>query len=227
MASKLAPRTRDPERTRTAILDAAGALFAERGHGAVSLAEIGERAGVSRATPGYFFGSKDGLYRAVLERCFADALETVRVGRLRAERSGRPPVDVLAGAVSDYVDFVAAHPVFVRLIQRDALGEGPGTGDLPLSQAVGTEAVDALAHELGFPRRARSAVRHTLLSLIALTWFPQLHGSTLVRAIGLDPTDPKFVRDRKRHITALLAGALPARTRTRTSTRTASRRSSR
>ncbi len=215
MASKLTPRARDAVRTRTAILDAAGALFAERGHSAVSLAEIGKRAGVSRATPGYFFGSKDGLYRAVLEQCFADALETVRAGRVRAERSGRPPVEILAGAVSDYVDFVAAHPVFVRLIQRDALGEGPGTGDLPLAQAVGAEAVDTLAQALGFPPRARSAVRHTLLSLIALTWFPQLHGGTLVRAIGLDPADPKFARDRKRHITALLTGALPARTRTR------------
>jgi TetR/AcrR family transcriptional regulator len=221
MASKLAtnPKPRDPERSRAVILDAAGELFARRGFDAVSLAEIGERAGVSRATPAYFFRSKAGLYRAVLERCFADALDTVRTGRARALRSGRPPAEVLAGAVSDYVDFVAAHPVFVRLIQRDALGEGPGTGDLPLSQAVGTEAVDALAQELGFPPRARSAVRHTLLSLIALTWFPQLHGATIVRAIGFDPADPRFLADRKRHITALLAGALPARARQRLTTR--------
>lgn len=222
MASKLnsAPKPRDAERSRAAILDAAGALFAEHGYGAVSLAEIGQAAGVSRATPGYFFGSKDGLYRAVLEHCFADALDAVRTGRVRALRSGRPPVEVLAGAVSDYVDFVAAHPVFVRLIQRDALGEGPGTGDLPLAQAVGAEAVDALAQELGFPPRARSAVRHTVLSLIALTWFPQLHGGTLVRALGFDPTAPAFVAERKRHITALLLGALPARaTPARRSTR--------
>jgi AcrR family transcriptional regulator len=225
MASKSirAPRHRDAERSRTAILDAAAELFAERGYGAVSLAEIGQEAGVSRATPAYFFGSKAGLYQAVLERCFADALDAIRTGRARAIRSGRPPAEVLAGAVSDYVDFVAAHPIFVRLIQRDALGEGPGTGDLPLAPAVGAEAVDALAQELGYPPRARSAVRHTLLSLIALTWFPQVHGSTIVRAIGFDPSDPQFASDRKRHITALLSGALPARTRHATTTRRSAR----
>jgi TetR/AcrR family transcriptional regulator len=225
MASKLtaAPKSRDAERSRTAILDAAGELFAARGFDAVSLAEIGEAAGVSRATPAYFFGSKAGLYTAVLEHCFADALDAVRTGRVRAMRSGRPPAEVLAGAVSDYVDFVAAHPVFVRLIQRDALGEGPGTGELPLAQAVGAEAVDALAQELGFPPRARAAVRHTLLSLIALTWFPQLHGSTLVRALGFDTTAPGFADERKRHITALLIGALPTRTRQATTPRRSAR----
>lgn len=224
MASKqlAPPKPRDAERSRAAILDAAGALFAARGFGAVSLAEIGEAAGVSRATPAYFFGSKGGLYQAVLERCFADALEAIRAGRMRALRSGRPPADVLAGAVSDYVDFVAAHPVFVRLIQRDALGEGPGTGDLPLAAAVGGEAVDALAHELGFPPRARAAVRHTLLSLIALTWFPHLSGP-LVRALGFAPDDPAFLADRKRHVTALLVNALPARTRQRHPTRRTTR----
>lgn len=214
MASKLtaAPKMRDAERSRAAILDAAQALFAQRGVARVSLAEVGEQAGVSRATPAYFFGSKQGLYRAVLERCFADALDAVRIGKLRALRSGRAPADILAGAVQDYVAFVAANPAFVRLIQREALGEGEGLGDdLPLAQAVGSEAVEALAEELGYPKRARRQVMHVLLSLMALTWFPALHRTTLVRAIGFDADDPVFQRERVRHITALLLAALPPR----------------
>jgi AcrR family transcriptional regulator len=212
MASKPtpAPKARDAERSRAAILDAAEALFAARGVARVSLAEVGEQAGVSRATPAYFFGSKQGLYRAVLERSFADALEAVRVGKLRALRSGRAPADILAGAVQDYVAFVAANPAFVRLIQREALGEGDGLGDdLPLAKAVGSEAVEALAEELGYPKRARRQVMHVLLSLMALTWFPTLHRTTLVRAIGFDADDPVFQRERVRHITALLLAALP------------------
>ena len=64
--------------TREAVLDAAERLFAERGFEATSLNDVGAAAGVSRGTPGYFFGSKAELYRAVLERCFAEVRAAVR-----------------------------------------------------------------------------------------------------------------------------------------------------
>ena len=70
--------TRDAARTRAAILDAAEQLFAERGFDATSLNDIAREAHVSRATPSYFFGSKEGLYVAVLERVFADRQAAAR-----------------------------------------------------------------------------------------------------------------------------------------------------
>src|SRR5215208_1109800 len=66
------PRQRDAERSRAAILGAAETLFAERDYEAVTLSDIGDAAGVSRATPSYFFGSKEAVYAAALERVFAD-----------------------------------------------------------------------------------------------------------------------------------------------------------
>ena len=63
---------RDADRSRETILDAAEALFALRGYDGVSLSDIGAASGLSRATPSYFFGSKDGLYKAVLDRASAD-----------------------------------------------------------------------------------------------------------------------------------------------------------
>ncbi len=206
-------RTRNPERSRAAILDAAEELFASQGYRETSLAGVGARARVSRGTPGYFFGSKEGLYRAVLQRCFGDALDAVRSGRLRAERSGKPAVEVLAGAVTDYVEFVAEHPNFVLLMHREALGDGPGDAPRPDGMAVGAEAVAALAQELGYPAEEASAVRHLVLSLVALTWFPELHRHTLVPSLGLDPDSDTFHSERQRHITALLAAALPSPSR--------------
>ena len=50
-------KERNATRSRAAILDAAERLFAERGYDATSLTEVGAAAGVSRGTPGYFFGS--------------------------------------------------------------------------------------------------------------------------------------------------------------------------
>jgi AcrR family transcriptional regulator len=50
-----------------AIVDAARAVFAERGYRAGSLRDVGERAGVSAANVLHHFGSKEGLLVAVLE----------------------------------------------------------------------------------------------------------------------------------------------------------------
>lgn len=203
------PRSRDADRSRGAILDAAEALFAEQGYHPTSLAGIGERARVSRGTPGYFFGSKDALYRAVLQRCFTEALETVRVGRLRAERSGQDRDAVLAGVVGDYLDFAEGHPHFVHLMHREALGEGPDNAPSDAGFALGREAVAALAEELHFPAGTREAAAQLALSLLALTWFPVLHRRTMVPAVGLDRSTSRFRARRKAHITTLLSAALP------------------
>ena len=61
-------RERNGARTREAVLDGAEALFAERGYEATSLGDIGAAAGVSRGTPGYFFGTKLDLFLEVFDR---------------------------------------------------------------------------------------------------------------------------------------------------------------
>src|ERR1043166_2004165 len=111
---ELRERERNPDRSRERLLDSAEQLFAEKGYEETSLADVGRLAGVSRATPGYFYGSKAELHRAVLDRCFADVRRAVREGRERALASGQTPEVILAGAVADYADFVAARPKFGR-----------------------------------------------------------------------------------------------------------------
>jgi AcrR family transcriptional regulator len=55
--------TRDTGRqTRSALLDAASALFAQHGLHGVSIAEIAEKADVFPSQVTYYFGSKDGLF---------------------------------------------------------------------------------------------------------------------------------------------------------------------
>lgn len=54
--------------TRSRILDAAEALFAERGFGGTSVRGITKSAGVNLAAVHYHFGSKEGVMREVLRR---------------------------------------------------------------------------------------------------------------------------------------------------------------
>ncbi len=203
-------RERNAVRSRELILDAAERLFADQGYEETSLSDVGRAAGLSRATPGYFFGAKADLHRAVLERCFEDVRRTVREGRDRALASGHPPDVVLAGAVSDYIDFVAARPQFVRLIQREALSGRTTLETFPLGLAVGREMISALTQELGLEDIEPGEVAHMLFSLIALSWFPH-QSSTLARAMGIDTEAPDFPDERKRHVTELIAGWLAAR----------------
>jgi AcrR family transcriptional regulator len=71
----LSAKQEQSARSRKALIEAATALFAERGYGETSVQAIGERAGVSRGSIFWHFGSKEGLLWAVVERAF-DTWET-------------------------------------------------------------------------------------------------------------------------------------------------------
>jgi AcrR family transcriptional regulator len=197
-------RERNAPRTREAILDAAERLFAAQGYDATSLTQVGNAAGVSRGTPGYFFGSKAELYRAVLDRCFGEVRNAVQTGRERALASGEGPDVVLEGAVGDYFDFLAARPSFVRLLEREALTSSGVLPHAPVELQVGREALSALAVELGLDPSPSGDAAQLLLSIIALCWFPLVHANTVAPSVGVDLGSPEARAQRKRHVVELV-----------------------
>ena len=212
-------RERNPDRTRAAVLDAAEKLFALKGFDATSLSQVGTAAGVSRGTPGYFFGSKADLYQAVLDRSFAEVREAVRVGRARALASQQSAEAILAGAVSDYFDFLAARPYFIRLIEREALnGDNHLAGVSHLS--AGQEALAAISAELGLDDAPSGEASQLLLSIIALCWFHLIHARTVAPAVGVTLENPEDLERRRRHIVGLVLQGLAGLERPLTSTLT-------
>jgi TetR/AcrR family transcriptional regulator len=200
-------RIRDADRSRAAILDAAERLFAEQGYDATSMTQVGAGAGVSRGTPGYFFRSKAELYRAVLDRTFAEVREAVRAGRERALASNESPETILAGAVSDYFDFLSARPNFIRLIEREALNGGPLSKEVSHLSA-GQEALAAISAELGLDDSPSGEAAQLLLSIIALCWFPLIHARTVAPAVGVRLEDANALEQRKRHVIGLVLHGL-------------------
>lgn len=71
------PRQDRAERTRNAILDAAAAVFDERGFNGASLSDILAKAGVTKGALYFHFTSKEELARAIMEEQFATNLEFV------------------------------------------------------------------------------------------------------------------------------------------------------
>src|SRR4051812_37204502 len=156
MAATDAPRTRDAARSRRAILDAAEETFAREGYDAASLARIGEAAGVSRGTPSYFFGSKEDLYQAVLERMYEDrtaALEPVFAPLVEWAQAAPPTTPlrpVLTRSVAGYLRFLHDRPTYVDIIEREALAGGERLRRVKRQSTVMEDAFGALR------RRARA-----------------------------------------------------------------------
>lgn len=206
-ATPTPPRGRDAERSRQAILDAAEALFAERGYEGASLQEIGRRAGVSRGTPGYFFGSKAELYRATLERVFAAELELVFGAAERAATAGGPEAALVA-AIESFVDFLAARPSFVRLLEREALAGGRLLGETAVHAESMRQGVAATAALLAAGPFRPVDPAHLLLDVLGLCWFPIAHAETFARGLGFDPDSAEFAEARRRHVVAFVLRAL-------------------
>jgi TetR/AcrR family transcriptional regulator len=200
------PRIRDAGRSRKAILDAAETLFAERGFEAVSLQEIGDAAGLSRGTPNYFFGSKQDLYVAVLERVFAEREEatTRAFAPVRAWCDSARPGSLrgpLTRAIESYMSFLLARPAFVRLIVREELRGGEG---LRLARREAAAMREALAAVRAVARKRslrRFDVDDAVLVLVSLTFSPLSQRSTFMAALGRDLEDPAV---RRQHVTLVV-----------------------
>ena len=109
----------DPAQRREQILDAANALFAERGYDEVSIEDIASSAGVTRGLVHHYFGGRKEVYIALLER----------LGALREEQLP-PPVGRSARArvadnVSRWLDWTEAN----RTIWLATLARGEDIAD--------------------------------------------------------------------------------------------------
>ncbi len=104
----------DPRRQRTidALVAAAEELFAGAPLEDVTVEQIGERAGVAVSSIYNNFGSKAGLYAAVVDR----ALDVDRRYMDRAYTEDRSPVEQLRAAAEEYLRFALEHPAFFRLL---------------------------------------------------------------------------------------------------------------
>jgi len=117
-APAAAPPRRPGERTADRILDAAEAVFAERGFAGAALRDVADRAGVRAPSLYNHFESKASLYAAVLERALGPLL------RLLAEAAaGRGPRDSRA-LVAEVMALLARHPNLPRLVAQETLAGG-------------------------------------------------------------------------------------------------------
>ncbi len=155
------PRDGNPEETRREILAAASEAFAAAGYVGATTRAVASRAGVNVATLHYHFGSKEGLYRAVLEAAGRGALPTI------------PPGDApetVARVVEALFRFGEERPGLARLALLDALA-GPDGGPGPGEERVAW-AAEVLRPHLGGADGAGEARAVVVLVDAAQATFP-------------------------------------------------------
>jgi AcrR family transcriptional regulator len=120
---------------RSALIDGALALIAERGERRFSLAELSRSLGVSAAAPYRHFADRDELLAAVALRALRAFAEALAAESSRSD----PPEERLAAMAAAYVRFAAGQPALFGLVF--GLGLEGKQRDPELRQAY--EAVDA------------------------------------------------------------------------------------
>ena len=110
------PKVDDPE-ARLKIAAAAEALFAQRGYEGTAVRDIAKKAGVNGAMIHYYFGSKEGLYRAILE----GAASKVRALLVETSSSRASTESRLAAFVDAYSAYILSQPNLARILYREML----------------------------------------------------------------------------------------------------------
>jgi TetR/AcrR family transcriptional regulator len=116
MKLDVAPRpskiVRNPEASRARILDAARIEFVTHGLSGGRVDRIAEASGVNKNLIYHYFGSKDALYLAVLERIYAE----LRARQQDEDLRDLPPVQGMKRLVSHTFDHFVATPDLIRLM---------------------------------------------------------------------------------------------------------------
>jgi AcrR family transcriptional regulator len=120
-------KRKPPSNTRAILLGAASQVFAEKGFDGASVREITSRAGANLGAITYHFGSKAGLFEAVLSSHQAPLVEKMEA----AAWGPGTTLERLEAVVRTHFAHLAEHPDVRRLLSQVLLGPG----DLPEAAA--------------------------------------------------------------------------------------------
>lgn len=203
-------RTRGEE-TRERLLQAALTEFCAHGFAGASTAAIVAAADCNVRMIYHYFGNKEGLYRAALQRVYdelRDAEDKLSFWQL-------PPREGITELTRLTFDYMAKNPRFPRMILSENLAGGATVRQLdrvyknsrPLISKM-----DALI-ERGFQEgvfRCRPRAIDLYLTMLALSFIHLSNVHSLSVTFGEDLTDPAFLMRRRDHAVEVVLGYLGA-----------------
>jgi AcrR family transcriptional regulator len=114
------PKLRDADRTRAELLAVATEVFASEGFSGARVDDIAERTRTTKRMIYYYFGSKEGLYVAVLE----SAYRGIREAEARLDVDHADPVEAVRRLAELTFDHHVTHEAFIRLVAIENIHRG-------------------------------------------------------------------------------------------------------
>jgi AcrR family transcriptional regulator len=105
-------RKNDPDGTKENIIEVATQEFVDAGFSGARVDQIADRTKTSKRMIYYYFGSKEGLYLAVLERAY----QKIRSLETRLQLQDLGPEEAMRSLVANTFDHDDANPDFVQLV---------------------------------------------------------------------------------------------------------------
>jgi TetR/AcrR family transcriptional regulator len=184
--AKLEP-VRDAERTRRALLDAAEIEFAAKGLAGARVDVIAEEAAANKRMLYYYFGSKDELYVAVLERAYGAMREREKALKL----SDLEPIEAIKRLVEFKFDYYEDNPRIIPLLAAENMNDGKYLRRSRRLRDMHRLLVDMLCDILAAGERG-GVIRPGIdpfqlyVSISALSYFYFSNSSTLSTGFGRD-----------------------------------------
>ncbi len=138
------PAVRDADRTRSEILAIATHEFADKGYAGARVDEIAAKTRTTKRMIYYYFGGKEQLYIAVLERAYA-GIRTLEQ-QLDVEHLG--PVEAIRQLAALTFDHHEAHPDFIRLVSIENIHRAQHIARSEILSGLADPALDVLARIL-------------------------------------------------------------------------------
>jgi AcrR family transcriptional regulator len=152
------------ERREQLILDVAGQVFAAAGYEAAPMDEIADRAGVSKPLLYTYFGSKEGLYLAYIERAGRELLERL----INAKPSDGRPSSMLRARITEFLSFVEEHGDGWQVLFRELGSTRPFAERVAemrerIARAIRRMIEEGVPDCAGYPPAAADAIAHALV----------------------------------------------------------------
>jgi AcrR family transcriptional regulator len=107
--------TRNPEQTQERIFSAATRIFARQGFDAARVDRIAAAARINKQLIYHYFGSKDEMFTAVLERAYA----RFRSAEAALDLDALPADQAILALVEFTWNYYLRHPEFIRLLNSE------------------------------------------------------------------------------------------------------------
>jgi len=216
MAGRKANRNTKPaksvEDTTKSILEASRSEFAKHGFAGTRIDAIARRAKVNKQALYYHFGSKEKLYRRVLEDGYRKIYSFIESRLNGMEMEKASPPRAVEGFIQAFFDGVVEHPDILDIITDENKYRGKHLKGSQVAK-ITNPFVHQLMHaiERGVQQglfREDVDAEEVWISTVAVCRFWWNHRYTLSHNLGRNVTDAESVRRRREHVVSFVLAAL-------------------